>query len=57
MSQVLKSPIVIGLIILIIILLGAIGYLVSYPPTRAPVTTYTLLEQQALQYLQLLRNI
>jgi branched-chain amino acid transport system substrate-binding protein len=41
MSQVLKSPIVIGLIILVIVLLGAIGYLVSYPPTRAPVTTYT----------------
>ncbi|MEM4971243.1 MAG: ABC transporter substrate-binding protein [Sulfolobales archaeon] len=39
MSQAIRSPLTIGLVVLVIILIGALGYLATYPPTRVVTTT------------------
>ncbi len=44
MSQAIRSPLTIGLIVLIIVLIGAVGYLASYPPTKTVTTTVQLQE-------------
>jgi branched-chain amino acid transport system substrate-binding protein len=36
-----RSPVTIGLIVLVVVLLGAVGYLAAYPPTRVVTTTVT----------------
>jgi len=36
-----RSPVTIGLIVLVVVLLGALGYLAAYPPTRVVTTTVT----------------
>ena len=36
-----KSPVTIGLIVLVVVLLGTVGYLAAYPPTRVVTTTVT----------------
>ena len=38
----LRSPVTIGLVVLVIVLLGAVGYLAAYPPTRVAMTTTTV---------------